>query len=132
MLPKLPKKIKNNEALFGLKFRKWIEKNPMLTGSFELKDARERGYFPFSELGELQVAHALRNKSDKGNLIRITVGTIGSPDYVYFRNSYSWIVINYKHGFEIIDIETLLLEVKKGKKSLTAQRAKELSTVSGK
>jgi len=129
-LPDLPKQNKHKEADFGLKFRKWIDENPMASSSFELKDTRGKDYFNFEELGDDQINHALRNKGKKGNLMRITVGTVGAPDYVYLRNAYAFVVIKYPRFFCLIEIETFLLEKKRSKrKSLTSVRAKEIAWV---
>ncbi len=130
-LPALPSVRKSKEADFGVRFRAWIAENPMPSGTFELKDTRGKDFLPFDEVGEGQIAHALRSKSRKGNLIRVQSGTPGAPDYAYFRQAFAWIVIKYRRGFEIIDIETFLKEKAQSKrKSLTHARAREISTIS--
>jgi hypothetical protein len=116
------------EADFGLKFRKWIMANPQLSASFELKDTRGEHSLPFNAWEEEQINHALRNRSNKGNLIRIEKGTPGSPDYVYYRNSPSWVVIKYPKGFVIISPDAFIMERDKRKrKSLTWDRAKDIA-----
>ena len=98
--------------------------NPQISATFETKDTRGKDSFPFKEWEEDQINHALRNRSDKGNLIRIEKGTPGAPDYAYYRNSPSWVVIKYPKGWVIISPETFILERTKNKrKSLTWARA---------
>lgn len=131
-LPDLPKKNRKREADFGLVFRKLIEKNlPKDSYAFELKDTNGKSYFNFNELGEDQINHALRNKSKKGNLIRIINGTKGSPDYVYLKNCvYSFIVIRYPNIIVAIDIDDFINEKEKSnRKSLTESRALEISSI---
>jgi len=133
MLPSLPKKNKKKEADFGLKFRDLIESNPpMASYPFELKDTRGLDYFNFNLLEEDQIYSALRNKSEKGNLIRIVSGTRGAADYVYFKNcKYSFVVIKYPKGYVFIDIDDFLKEKKTSgkRRSLTYDRAKEIATL---
>ena len=128
-LPKLPTKHKKDEAELGLKFRKWVFANESLfAGSYELKDSRGKDYISFSEITEDQVDSALRTMSSKGNLIRIVSGSVGSPDYVLLKNMPAYVVIKYPKGCYLIGIETLLLEKERSKrKSLTEERAKEIS-----
>ncbi len=131
-LPTLPKKNKKKEADFGLVFRAYIEKNwPKHSAQFELKDTRGKNVFPFDEVEEAQVRHALRSKTKKGNLIRIINGTQGAPDYVYFKECQnSFIVIRYpSHKGYIIDIDDFINEKERSsRKSLTEERAEEIST----
>lgn len=114
------------EANFGILFRHWIKANYQLfeSASFEIKDTRGKKSFSLAELKEEQRNHALANKSNKGNLIRNSSGTIGAADYFFYRNAYAYIVINYPKAFYIIDIDDIL-NVKE--KSLTQDRAKEIS-----
>lgn len=129
ILPNLPKQNKNKEANFGLYFRKWWEEHGM-NAPYELKDSRGKSNIAFSEVSDEQTTFALRAKSDKGILIRVENGTIGSPDYVGFRNSPSWLVFKYPHSFSLIDIDIFLLEKKRSKRrSLTEARANEISNL---
>lgn len=129
MLPDLPKQNKKQEADFGVRFRRWWERAGMYA-PYELKDSRGENSIAFSELSEDQERIGRLAKSDKGVLIRIINGTPGSPDYVGFKNSPYWVVIKYPKCAEIIDLDTLLLERSRSKrKSLTAARAHEISTI---
>lgn len=128
MLPELPKQNKKREANFGLKFRTWFEKNPRLSCSIELKDSRGKNYINFSEITDEQFKSGLANKSDKGNLMRVSSGNIGTADYIFLRNAFAYVVIRYPQFFCLIDIETLYNEKKNSKrKSLTASRAKDIA-----
>lgn len=129
-LPNLPKQNKHKEADAGLKFRKWWEKNGM-NAPYEMKDTRGRDYFPFREITDEQINIATAANSYKGVLIRISSGTVGAPDYIGLRDSPYWFVIKYPKTFEVIGIQTFLLEKKRSKsKSLSYKRAKEISTQS--
>lgn len=131
ILPQLPKKIKQDEAKFGLKFRKWLDEHPMMSCTFEMKDTRGSTSLPFSEVGQEQRMHGLRTGSDKGNLIRIQTGTPGAPDYAYYRKAPAFIVIRYPKSFQIISVETFMHEEKRSKRrSLLESRAKEISILS--
>lgn len=120
---------KQSEADFGITLRHYLRANPLpISASIELKDTRGKDSFPYAELKEEQINNALASKSDKGNLIRISVGTVGAPDYAYYRNSPAYIVIKYPSCFTFIDIETFLLERNRSKrKSLTVDRAVEIA-----
>lgn len=120
--------MKHKETDFSIKFRHWLKNNKRQSCTFELKDSRGKNYFNFSELKEEQINYALSVQSDKGTLIRLQAITGGEPDYVYYRNSPAYIVINYPECFCIIPINNLLFEKEKSKrKSLTEERAKEIA-----
>ena len=129
MLPSLPKINNKTEADFGLRFRKWWQLHGM-NAPYELKDSRGKSSIPFSSITPEQIAFALSAKSSKGVLIRVEKGTVGSPDYVGFRNSPAWFVIHFPKCFEVIDAEVFVMEKERSKrKSLTAERARAISTV---
>ena len=130
-LPNLPKQNKKKEADSGLRFRSWFEKHPTpISCSLEMKDSRGKDYISYKEITQEQIKSGLANKSDKGNLIRISSGTIGTADYYYLRNSLAYVVIKYPKFFCLIDIETLNLEIKRSdRRSLTSRRAKEIATI---
>lgn len=126
-MPDLPKQNKHREADFGLVFRKWWQREGM-NAPYEIKDSRGKDYISFSEITDEQISFALAANSEKGVLIRVERGTIGAADYVGFRNSPAWIVIKYPKFFAIIGIQTFILEKERSiRKSLTAERAKEIS-----
>jgi hypothetical protein len=117
------------EADFSIRLRHYLKAHPLpISCPLEVKDTRGKEYFSYAELKEEQINNAMASKSDKGNLIRISVGTIGAPDYCYYRNSPAYVVIKYPSGFVFLDIETLVLERDSSKrKSLTWERAQEIS-----
>ncbi len=128
MLPELPKQNKKQEADSSIRFRRWWEKHGM-NAPYEMKDTRGKDRFLYSEISDEQIAIGLMANSSKGTLIRVERGTIGAPDYVGFKNSPYWIVIKYPKSFEVIGIQTFVLEMKRNKsKSLTYERAKAIST----
>jgi len=117
------------EADFSIRLRHYLKAHPLpVSCPLEVKDTRGKEYFSYAELKEEQINNALASKSDKGNLIRISVGTVGAPDYTYYRNSPAYVVIKYPSCFVFIDIETLIMEKEKSKrKSLVCDRACEIS-----
>lgn len=130
-IKKLKEKTKQ-EANFSLVLRHYLKANPLpLSSHIEVKDTRGKDSFPFSEVKEEQVNNALASNSPKGNLIRVSVGTIGAPDYCYYRDAPAYIVIKYPKVFVFITIGTFLLEKERSKrKSLTVDRALEISVKS--
>ena len=130
MLPDLPKQIKHQETKFSLLFRSWIKAHPRYTCSIELKDTRGKNSFPFSEVKQAQIDWALAISSDKGVLIRIQPIVEGLPDYIWMRNEPAYVIIKFSHSFSIISIGTFVLEKERSKrKSLTEERAKEISVI---
>jgi len=128
MLPNLPQINNQQEAKFGVKFRHWLEKNPQISGSYELKDSHGKDSIPFSEVTPEQIAYGLRIRSDKGCLMRIEAIVKGMPDYIYCRNMPSFFVINWTREFHIISVTTFLMEKEKSKrKRLTLQRSKDIA-----
>jgi len=119
--------MKKREADFGVRFRHWIRANPQYSSAYELKQT-SKSSIPFSCLEEHQASYLMAiRRGDKGILTRVQ-GTNGEPDYIYLRNFPARIVIKFPTKFEIIDIETFLLERNRSKKkSLTAERAGEIS-----
>lgn len=125
MLPELPKKNNKKEADFGLKFRKWIEANPLYTASFEMKHTDGKDYLNLSEIKTAQVNFGRLIQSDKGVLIRLK-GVEGLPDYMYVREEAAFVVIKYPDFFAIIDIHFIAFE-KERAKSLSSLRAKQIA-----
>lgn len=120
---------KKSEADFSILLRHYLKAHPLpVSCPLEVKDTRGKDSFSYAELKEEQINNALASKSDKGNLIRISMGTVGAPDYAWYRNSPAYIVIKYPSGFVFIDIETFILERDTSRrKSLTWERAQEIS-----
>lgn len=127
-LPELPKQLDKKEARFGLKMREWLEKHPIQSCQIETKQT-PTDVISFSEVGQEQLAFLLSVKGPKGVLVRNNEGIKGTADYNYSRQAGAWIVIKFKSGFHVIDVETFIKEKKESKrKSLTFKRAGEIST----
>lgn len=119
--------MKHQESSSAIKFRHWLRANPFRTCAIENKDSRGKDYLNFSEVKEAQLNYGLAISGDKGVLIR-TEGVEGLPDYIYMRGEPSFIVIKYPKSIQIISVETFILEKQKSRrKSLTEQRASEIS-----
>jgi len=129
MLPNLPKKNKLAEFDLGDHFRSNFFKRKMPSGDYELKDTRGKKQLNWKEITDEQINSALRTQSEKGNLIRIINGTTGAPDYRFTKNGQAFFVIRFPNSIEIITVENLLYEKSKGNKSLSAERAKAISTM---
>lgn len=99
-----------HEANFGLTFRSWFKKHHKQFESctFEHKDTRGKRYFSLSEWKQAQRDHALACMSDQGDLLRFQSGTVGMPDYGYYRNAYAYVVIKYPTTFYVINSMDLL------------------------
>lgn len=128
-LPELPKQKKSKEAVFGVLFRKWWVANP-LPGTFELKETLGKKSISLSAVDIEQISFALATQSKKGVLTRVTVGTVGTADYIGLVAYPAWIVVKYTKRFYIISIDSFLLEKQRSKrKSLTEERADAISTI---
>lgn len=128
MLPELPKQNKKLEAKFGIRLKKWLEQNPCSSCSIENKHTSGTS-IPFSVVEEKQINYALAISGDRGTLIRVE-GRAGEPDYIWARRMPAFIVIKYPKEFSMISIDNFLFEKKRStRKSLTMQRAREISTI---
>lgn len=127
-LPNLPQQNSQKEASFGVKLRKFYEKNPQLTCSIETKQTQTDS-IPFSAIEEEQLQFALAIRSDKGVLMRIAPIVKGMPDYIYMRNEPSWITIKYPKGMVWISPDRFIAERNTSKRrSLTWSRACEIAS----
>lgn len=126
-MPPLPKQNKKREADFGIQLRAWLENNPRFSCALELKQTTTNSIL-LSSIDQKQIAFGLQMRSDKGILIRVQ-GIQGEPDYIWCRNMPSYIVVRYPKSFHLIPVESIALEQKRSK-SLNAQRAEAISTVS--
>ena len=125
--------MKKREADFGKMFRHWVKSQPQLpSAAFELKQTT-LNYISFSALQEHQ-EHALLAASTSGILFKLPDDSRGVKpfDYFYLKRAPAFVVIKYPQGFEGISIEIFILEREKSaRKSLTYERAKEISSFSG-
>jgi hypothetical protein len=127
----LPIKINRVEANFGLELRDYISKlkEPIFTTTtwLELKDSHGLDYIPFLAVEDIQIAEGLKTKRT-GSLVRVTVGTTGTQDYIWRYKDPAYIVIRYPKSWCFIDIETFVMEKERSKrKSLLESRAVEIS-----
>lgn len=125
--------MKKHEADSSIVFRHWTKANPQWSPSsaIETKDTRGETSMLFSEVKQEQIDYGLAIKSSKGVLLRVVAVAPGMPDFVWLRNAPAWIVIKYPRSIEIIDVESFVMERDRSKvKSLTSQRAGEISTIS--
>ena len=117
-LPDLPTKHKQREATFGLEFRdKLISSSFPSNCQFELKQTETDKFY-------LRDIKSKQRNPNKG-LIRLSVATTGSADYMLVTDLPLYIVIKFKRNAYIIPIENIDFS----KVSLTEIEAKKLSTI---
>ncbi len=119
-----------SESKFSLLFRHWVLANhdALISCTFELKQTATDS-IPFSalEIHQQDFSEAIR-WGKKGVLIRNESGTVGAPDYSFYKNAPAFIVIKYPDMFCLIDIDTWILERGRSpRKSLTSSRATEIA-----
>jgi hypothetical protein len=124
--------MKHKEADVSVVFRHWLRANPTRfpTCDFEMKQTGTPS-IPFSCLQENQVDFGTAiQHSPKGVLVRVQ-GVNGEPDYSWKRNVPVFLVIKFPQKIEVISLDTFLFEKSKSqRKSLTSDRAKEISVIS--
>lgn len=125
--------MKKREANFTIVFRHWLKSNP-LNGSaaFELKQTTSDS-FAFRDVQPHQIDALLAAKND-ALLYKAPDDTRGHKpfDLFYLHCANAYVVIKYPRLFCVIDIEKFVLESQVSKrKSLTRERAKEISRVFG-
>lgn len=107
-LPDLPIKHKQREADFGLQFREWFEYYGHLLPDdcqFEHKQTENNVFY-------LRNIKPKQWKKNKG-LIRLSVATAGTADYMKVTTLPLYIVIKYPKDWVIIPIEKLNKDVHK-------------------
>lgn len=121
--------MQNRESRFGILLRHFFATGKQRTCLIEIKQTTTNS-LPFDCFEPGQVEYLRAAKSPKGVLIRNSDG-YGVPDYSYYRNEPAYVGVRFPGSFHLIDIDTFLLEQKRSKrKSLTAERAFEISTTS--
>jgi len=125
------------EAKFCTIYQQWIlargYKKGVQSAPWEAKHCRGKDSIPFDDVPEHQRASLFACTTDRGHIYKISDQSSGQKpfDGVYFRNSPAYLVFAYTKMFYIISIHNFLHEVKTSKrKSLTEQRAKEISIIS--
>lgn len=118
------------EKVFQTKFNHWVKNIYKRTAAFELKQTSTNS-LPFDAVKDHQV-EALQAASDKGLVWKIPDCGFQNPfDAVALFRVPAFVVIKYPESWEMIAIDTFVLEKSQSKtKSLTAQRAKKISTLS--
>lgn len=119
-LPDLPIKHKQREADFGVEFRHKVE--PYLNlfpkdCQFELKQTEDTRFY-------LREIKSKQRKVDKG-LIRLSVATEGTADYMWITSLPLYIVIKFKKHAYIIPIQNIDFQ----KKSLTENECRDISFI---
>lgn len=119
-LPNLPTKHNQREAKVGLEFRKLFETFSHLLPSdcqFELKQTEDTRFY-------LSNIKAKQRKTNKG-LIRLSIATEGSADYMYVTTIPLFIVIKFKKNIYVIPIENIDFNMK----SLTETDCNKISII---
>lgn len=121
-----------SEAKFQTLFSHWVKAEFLTDGgyAFELKHTRGSDSLPFSAVEDHQL-NALKAASGKGFFYKISDESKGYKPFDCFtmRGCEAYIVIKYPSFFVLIQIDDFLKEKAKSKrKSLTADRAKQIAT----
>lgn len=117
------------EAAFNTTFNHWLKAKWKKTGAFELKFAKGNSV-PFSAVVPHQVA-ALSAARNSVLVYKIPDAGYQNPfDAFCLSGTEAYVVIRYPDFFCLIDINDWTNEASKStRRSLTAERAKEISTV---
>lgn len=127
-LPPLPRQKKQDEAEFGVSFRRWWATAGLPSASFELKHTHGEAFCPLSEVSDAQIAHGMMIERG-GDLIRVLGGS-GEPDYVALKGSPAYIVVRYPSCFVLVRVPAWVAERARGtRSSLTEARAQEIAEV---
>lgn len=118
------------EKDYQRQFNHWVKNVYKKTACFELKRAVGNS-LPFSAVAVHQI-DALLNATSEVLVYKIPdVGYQNPFDCFCLAGVPAYVVIKYDHGFELISVETFILEkVHSKRKSLTSERAKAISTIS--
>lgn len=117
-----------HEVKFGELLRHWLKRYPQETCSIETKQTRTNT-FTLSEIKSAQLDWGHAISGDKGVLIRTQAVATGMPDFVYMRNEPAFVAIRFPSCFVLISIQRIQAEVDQHVKSITSERAREISTV---
>lgn len=130
MLPELPRQLNKREANWTTTvFRGWLERKGS-TGCYEVKHTGTKNYLNFKDV-KLHQRNNLLAVRHANFVYKIPdLGEKTPFDLVSLSKQPAYVVIKYPKGVAIIPIDTFLLEEKRSKrKSLTWERAKQISTV---
>lgn len=124
--------MKKREANFGTEyFAPYVRRYGLSSSEpVETKQTTE-DYISFSVVPEHQLDALQACKTEKGFLYKISDQSVGHKpfDYVYYCNcKNAWIVIKFPAFFCFFDVDVFIKEKESStRKSLTAERARELS-----
>lgn len=130
MLPELPRVLNKKEANWTTTvFRKWLEQKG-ITAVWEIKYSKTNS-LPFSAVANHQ-AQSLWNVRHKTFVFKIPdMGEKLPFDMFSLKEQPAYVAIKYPKGVAIIPIDIFLLEESRSKRrSLTYERAMQLSTIS--
>lgn len=129
MLPSLPRILNKREASWTTTvFRKWLEQKGM-TGVFEIKYSTGES-LPFDAVKDHQVWNLLKVRHQTFVYKIPDLGEKAPFDMFSMKEMPAYVVIKYPKGVAIIPIDIWCSESSRSKRrSLTWERAKELSTV---
>lgn len=130
-LPPLPRVLNKREANWSTTiFRPWALKHFNYTAIFEIKHTRGKESLLFSEVKYSQIDKMLKIRHEKFLWKNPDTGEETPPDFFLLVKEPTFVVIRYPKDVAIIPIDTFVLESQRSKRrSLTWQRAKELSTI---
>ena len=128
-LPELPRVLNKREADWTTdKFKPWCEKQGK-TFAFEIKYAK-KDYLNFNEVKPHQVANLLKVRHETFYHKIPDMGDKNPFDGISLTQQPAYVVIKYPTTVAIIPIDVFVLESKRSKRrSLTAERAMEISTI---
>jgi len=118
------------EAKHQTKFNHWVKNVFKKTAAFELKQTKENS-IPFSAVVPHQVDALLAVREGVFNWKIPDAGYQNPFDSFCMVNERAYVVLFYPKSFELIPIQGFILERERSKrKSLTWERAREISTIS--
>jgi|SRR3990167_2720819 len=124
--------MKKYEQKFTTLFLKWVKNEFKKTAAFEIKSTRGKDYIAFNEIKDHQI-RALQIAKHAILSYKISdFDMIGYKPFDCFclAKVLSYIVIKYPKFFCLIDIDDFVKEKEQSKrKSLTSQRAKEITSI---
>ncbi len=120
------------EAKYTTKLNKWLQKNLFLNFVYEVKVANKQGKFYYNS-GSFpkQLPLLLAASSNEYGVIYKLPDTGWGTPFDGFRMYMcrAFVIVFFKKHFYIIDVEKVEREIKKGSKSLTEDRALDISWI---
>lgn len=117
------------EANFQTTFNHWVKNVYKNTAAFELKQTQTNS-LPFSSVAPHQIQALLNIKNGVFVYKIVDCGYQNPMDSFCMVNEHAYLVVKYPKFWVLIDINDFVNEVKRSdRKSLTGERAKEISTL---